>query len=443
MADISQIKLPNNSTYDLAVYTDHIKPMMSKTFTGVIGTANNWADATFFYGKLLPTDYDVVWSIHYKIEAICAGQAAAQATYDVTINGTGSSLISYTVFNAQKNTSYRPLYYQVLYRAKSAGITSGYGHLIGTRLYASWNPTTAANSRTFVFDILSCNNCTFTFFDSPVKYSAAPGTGSTNYDAYSELDGVTNGLTTTGDRNDANYQNRIYYTSSTAAETIYRYQLLLRTPSRQLLPVSSANNTFTIGKTYSSSEFDPFGEIYYYNSSTTVNANANVGNSTLYRQILADLRYGFDLNNTASNRMTARQPVYLTATPLSNGMAVLTEPTGSAIGPLSQELPITDDGLIYIYLGQAYEDTNPYRLELLQHHPVYWYKNGAVRKYSPTVNGHTVNADVPSGAKFTDTTYNVATTSSNGLMSSSDKTKLNNISASYDSSTETLTLTLG
>lgn len=61
---------------------------------------------------------------------------------------------------------------------------------------------------------------------------------------------------------------------------------------------------------------------------------------------------------------------------------------------------------------------------------------------SGKVNGHTVNANVPSGAKFTDTTYSVATTSSNGLMSSTDKTKLNNISGTYDASTETLTINL-
>lgn len=40
------------------------------------------------------------------------------------------------------------------------------------------------------------------------------------------------------------------------------------------------------------------------------------------------------------------------------------------------------------------------------------------------VNGHTVNADVPSGAKFTDTTYSEATTSAAGLQSASDKAKL-------------------
>lgn len=38
-----------------------------------------------------------------------------------------------------------------------------------------------------------------------------------------------------------------------------------------------------------------------------------------------------------------------------------------------------------------------------------------------TVNGHTVNSDVPENAKFTDTTYELATSSTDGLMSSTDK----------------------
>ena len=55
---------------------------------------------------------------------------------------------------------------------------------------------------------------------------------------------------------------------------------------------------------------------------------------------------------------------------------------------------------------------------------------------------HTIGADVPADAVFTDTTYSLATTSSNGLMSSTDKTKLDGISSSYDSTTETLTINL-
>ncbi|MGM9571240.1 MAG: hypothetical protein ACI3ZR_03385 [bacterium] len=44
-------------------------------------------------------------------------------------------------------------------------------------------------------------------------------------------------------------------------------------------------------------------------------------------------------------------------------------------------------------------------------------------------SGFTIEASVPSGAKFTDTTYNAATTSSDGLMTSAMVTKLNGIAA--------------
>ena len=44
-----------------------------------------------------------------------------------------------------------------------------------------------------------------------------------------------------------------------------------------------------------------------------------------------------------------------------------------------------------------------------------------------TVNGCTVNASVPANAKFTDTTYDVATTTKNGLMSTADRIKFDGI----------------
>jgi hypothetical protein len=46
-----------------------------------------------------------------------------------------------------------------------------------------------------------------------------------------------------------------------------------------------------------------------------------------------------------------------------------------------------------------------------------------------TANGHSINSDVPEGAKFTDTTYSVATSSADGLMSKTDKAKLDDIGA--------------
>ncbi len=50
-----------------------------------------------------------------------------------------------------------------------------------------------------------------------------------------------------------------------------------------------------------------------------------------------------------------------------------------------------------------------------------------------TVNGHTINADVPADAVFTDTTYKPSTSSSDGLMSAADKKKLDGISNSSGS----------
>ena len=46
----------------------------------------------------------------------------------------------------------------------------------------------------------------------------------------------------------------------------------------------------------------------------------------------------------------------------------------------------------------------------------------------PVAIGYTISSSVPANAKFTDTTYGVASSSSNGLMSSTDKTKLDDFS---------------
>lgn len=54
--------------------------------------------------------------------------------------------------------------------------------------------------------------------------------------------------------------------------------------------------------------------------------------------------------------------------------------------------------------------------------PVY-FKDG-----KPTVIGYTISSSVPANAKFTDTTYGVASSTTNGLMSFDDKKKLNDFS---------------
>lgn len=74
---------------------------------------------------------------------------------------------------------------------------------------------------------------------------------------------------------------------------------------------------------------------------------------------------------------------------------------------------------------------------------VYDTNNDGIVDNSEKVNGHTVNSDVPSNAKFTDTIYSKATIEKDGLMSSTDKTKLDGISDSADSVSFTRSLTSG
>lgn len=401
MAELSKITLPDGNNYDLKVYTNHIAPMMTKTFTGVIGTANDFANATFYFGSIIPDNDIDIWKIKYRVTAEATGQAASKGYYEVECGCVGATFIAYKVFNFQKNTSYRPLYNHVIYRAKIAGITSGYGHLLGERLYTSWNATTAANSRTFTFEIVECVNCTFTFFDSPVKYANAPGTGSANYDNYTEFNGTTQGITRSGtDYNDVNYQNRVYYSQGGTINAYAaggRFTLSFSKDDHYILPITSTDNVANGGThTYTTESFNPFGEIYYRNSSSAIVANQNVSNCTLYRQILVDARYSFTgVLNGASSVMSAGKPVYIVCTPQSDGSAKLYS------NPLAFALPNTDDGLMYILLGYAY---NTYQFELLMHHPVYMYKNGGVR----TVSDYAQHAG----------------------------------STSYDSSTETLTINL-
>ena len=52
------------------------------------------------------------------------------------------------------------------------------------------------------------------------------------------------------------------------------------------------------------------------------------------------------------------------------------------------------------------------------------FPNGLTAK---TLNGHTLHSDVPAGAKFTDTTYGLASQVANGLMSAGDKVKLDGL----------------
>ena len=153
-----------------------------------------------------------------------------------------------------------------------------------------------------------------------------------------------------------------------------RYQVLLTKSPTELLPVfpSAATNTST-NKTLTAEKFDPFGQIYYYNATTSLASNALIASGSLYYQTSINLTYSFNQNVTNS------QAVYLKATPQNDGTAILYGTAAGNSSALTTTLPNSADGLIYIYLGQAYSTTN---IELSPFHPIYYYKNGAIRTWN-------------------------------------------------------------
>lgn len=356
---------------------NEIQPLNTKTYNNIVMTANNDPNGWVYFAKILPSSFADLIYVKYRIRAEAAGTTNSYNDSIVEYWIHKSTVRGYSIYNKIKHPDYRAFYNHSLYRAKEAGITNDYGHLLGIRFTSSWNPATAANARTVTIDILEIENCTITFFDSMIKYADAPGTGSTNYDGRSDYDGTTQGINISGDRNDVNYYNRTNYSSRTTSAALYRYQFCLTKSDGTLVPVNSVNNNVTTSKTLTIDSFDPFGEIFYWNSTSTYAANAIVGNGGLYRQYLTDLRYSFNCGGyDTTPTLTARMPLYLVATPQADGTAKL------YIEPLSMYLPSSEDGLIYIYLGRVYEDTKPYRVALSFNHPIYEYRNGAVRLYT-------------------------------------------------------------
>lgn len=174
--------------------------------------------------------------------------------------------------------------------------------------------------------------------------------------------------------NTIGYQLRTNSSTLPAKETGYRYRLWLTSADGQnYVPINTSTSTSTTGTKALNTDtpIDPFGAIVYNSTNGTVNANANLPTGTQWTQYTLDIRY-----QKYPLTLTYPDPVYLQCTPQSAG--------GALINDIVQTLPTTDDGKIYIYLGTAYSATS---MELKPNHPVYYYKDGAIRAYTNAVAG--------------------------------------------------------
>lgn len=169
--------------------------------------------------------------------------------------------------------------------------------------------------------------------------------------------------------------------------SLYRYQLCLTDPWGQIIPYNNVSNATTdYAKALNSDYyFDPFLPIYYYSSTTTIDAGGNAGASALYQHVNFDCRYSMNIKSdgtSGTTALTAGLPVYIKVIDQGSGMVSLKANVSSSSylerSGIVQELPETDPSdqyynYLFIYLGRA---SSKYQIELAVNHPVYAWSSG-------------------------------------------------------------------
>lgn len=174
--------------------------------------------------------------------------------------------------------------------------------------------------------------------------------------------------------NTIGYQIRTNSQTMAASDKTYRYRLLFTSADgTKYVPATLSSSTdATTARTPNQRPINPFGRIFYYSSTTAINAGSRFGTSSLWEQNNVVLGYSFAQGSELS--LASYNPVYLKCAPQSDGSAVIDSTT-----PYVQTLPSTEDGKIYIFLGIASDATH---VELQLDHPIYHYKDGMIRPYT-------------------------------------------------------------
>lgn len=150
------------------------------------------------------------------------------------------------------------------------------------------------------------------------------------------------------------------------ANGIKTYSLIMQdsTGKWQSLTTTAGNN---VTHTKNPSGFRP-DTILRYAYSNNIAANALTSNDYIYETGEMDFRYSSNCEST----LTARKSVYIVGT-MDDGYFYLADDW------YSQDLPTTEDGKVYIYIGEAFSG---YQVTYTATHPMYMFKNGRIIRYS-------------------------------------------------------------
>ena len=171
--------------------------------------------------------------------------------------------------------------------------------------------------------------------------------------------------------NTIGYQLRTNSTLRPAADKGYRYRLWFTSlDGNKWVPANTSPSTNATAKRNPNTRvIDPFGEIIYYSTNGTTEANADLTATTCWQQYTLSLGYSFNSTGAALT-LTNPAPVYVKCSPQSGG--------GVQMVGYTQTLPNTADGYVYLFLGMAYSAT---AIELFTKHPCYYHDGTGIRQY--------------------------------------------------------------
>ena len=384
--------------------SDKIIPIASKTYPAYTLSADNADNGILFFGDVTISDttvWQTPWAVHYRLY-VSTSEAATQGWYDCYFSINGNTIMYYN-YNNFYSTSYRPIYQHGLLYPNNGQSTHG-AHL-GMRVYSSRTPTTLA--RIYKVELLEQINCTVTLRDNLAKYSELKNT---TYYTYGEYNATSQGLQESGDTNSNDTASGYIRDAGSSqatikvAEQLHAYLIML--PDGDGItyhPINGANKDLDTDKdNIYNGDFNITQKIYYYPTDATVSENGAVRQDRLWLMYAFNLRYSFNIGDT----LTVGKEVYMVASLQSSTTATLRNPeatgnnasaqaTGANAGPITQTLPTSEDGFIYIYLGRAYTVNT---ITLAMDHPIYWFKDGELRLYT---GGRGLKSITRSGTTFT------------------------------------------
>lgn len=174
------------------------------------------------------------------------------------------------------------------------------------------------------------------------------------------------------------YQVRLNSAARAVSDTTYRYRLLFSSADNtQWVPANSSSSTnATSARAVNTRPIDPLGPIVLFNSTGPLSAGGKPGVTVQFFQYHS-ITLGYSFNRTgAAWALSTSKPVYVVCKPSPDGSAIM-----DTTEPIVQDLPTTETGKIYIFLGLPTAATT---FELFPTHPVYWYKDGAIRQWFPS-----------------------------------------------------------